>query len=421
MNTNDKIDILWSSNNITAPSGYGQQTALWLPRIKRSGYGIALASNYGVMGAPFQTPEGIIVLPAVTDSAMNDIIVGHFQYTKSDVLITLYDPHPFKKEAYGQVPWCAWTPVDSTPLHPGNTAALQFARWIWSMSKFGDEQIRKAGFQNVTYVPHGIDTKVFSPKNRDEARKRLQPQLGAAFEGKFVVMSNAANKGMPSRKGFYETFMAFKVFSDKHPDSILYMHSEAMGAFAGENLPAIIDLVGLDAQKVVFVPQYQLVCGMLPPEYMADCYNAADVFLSTSHGEGFGIPVIEAQACGTPLVASDNSALSELNLTGRKVKCVTYMPVTGVTWARPDIAETVAGLEWAYEHRGDETLRAETRDKALAYNVDTVFEKYMKSAIEAIQADVYKPIAPQNVLRKRRSEVKSSNGVVHPENVEMVA
>lgn len=413
MNANDKLDLLWSSNSFTAPSGYGQQTALWLPRIKQAGYGVALASNYGLMGAPFMTPDGIVVLPAVTDSALNDIILGHFQYSKSDVLITLYDPHPFKKEAYGQVPWCAWTPCDCTPLHPGNKIALSFARWIWSMSKFGDAQIRLAGFQNVTYVPHGINTKVFKPLNRAESRARLQPQLGAIFEGKFVVMSNAANKGMPSRKGFYETFAAFKAFSDNHPDAIMYMHSEAMGAFAGENLPEIMKLVNLDPAKVIFVPQYQLVCGMLSPEYMADCYNVADMFLSTSHGEGFGIPAIEAQACGTPLVAPDNSALSELNLTGRKVKCVTYMPITGVTWARPDIAETVAGLEWAYEHRADEALRAETREKALVYDAETVFEQYMKPAIEAIQTDVYKPIEPQRILRKRANEVSSNGKVPH--------
>ncbi len=421
MNAKGLLKLLWTSNSFTAPSGYGQQTALWLARLVKAGYDVALASNYGLMGAPFMTPDGIVNYPAVTDSALNDIIVGHFQHSQSDVCISLYDPHPFKKEAYGQFPWCAWTPSDCVPLHPGNKIALSFARWIWSMSKFGDAQIRLAGFQNVTYVPHGINTSVFRPIPQAESRARLQPQLGVDFQDKFVVMCNAANKGMPSRKGFYETFAAFKAFCDIQPNSLMYMHSEAMGAFNGENLIEIMRLVNLDPQKVAFVPQYQLVTGMLSPEYMADCYNAADVFLSTSHGEGFGIPVVEAQACGTPIVAPDNSALSELNLTGRKVKCTTYMPVTGVTWERPDIGETVQGLLWTYEHRNDETLHNETRIKALAYEADIVFEKHMKPAIEAIQADVYKPIAPQQVLRKRRNEVKSSNGVVHEEKVEAVA
>ena len=41
-------------------------------------------------------------------------------------------------------------------------------------------------------------------------------------------------------------------------------------------------------------------------------YSAADVLMENSLGEGFGRPAIEAMACGTPVIASDNTALTEL-------------------------------------------------------------------------------------------------------------
>ena len=41
-------------------------------------------------------------------------------------------------------------------------------------------------------------------------------------------------------------------------------------------------------------------------------YSAADLFAYPSHYEGFGIPVIEAMACGTPVVCADNSSLPEV-------------------------------------------------------------------------------------------------------------
>ena len=55
---------------------------------------------------------------------------------------------------------------------------------------------------------------------------------------------------------------------------------------------------------------------VLFPGFIADCdlpalYNAADLFAYPSLYEGFGLPVLEAQACGTPVLTADNSSLSE--------------------------------------------------------------------------------------------------------------
>jgi glycosyltransferase involved in cell wall biosynthesis len=58
---------------------------------------------------------------------------------------------------------------------------------------------------------------------------------------------------------------------------------------------------------------------------IAAVYRRADVVLLTSEREGFGLPVLEALACGTPVVASDIPALRE---TGGSV--TTYRPVAAV-------------------------------------------------------------------------------------------
>jgi glycosyltransferase involved in cell wall biosynthesis len=51
--------------------------------------------------------------------------------------------------------------------------------------------------------------------------------------------------------------------------------------------------------------------GYVPPPELPLCYNAADVFVYPSLYEGFGLPPLEALACGTPVVASNTSSLPE--------------------------------------------------------------------------------------------------------------
>jgi glycosyltransferase involved in cell wall biosynthesis len=45
---------------------------------------------------------------------------------------------------------------------------------------------------------------------------------------------------------------------------------------------------------------------------LAELYNAADCFAFPSFAEGFGLPVLEAQACGCPVVSSNQASLPEI-------------------------------------------------------------------------------------------------------------
>jgi len=59
-----------------------------------------------------------------------------------------------------------------------------------------------------------------------------------------------------------------------------------------------------------------LFVGYVPDEEMAALYSAAELFVFPSLYEGFGIPVIEAQKCGTPVLTSNTSALPEVGGDG---------------------------------------------------------------------------------------------------------
>jgi glycosyltransferase involved in cell wall biosynthesis len=52
--------------------------------------------------------------------------------------------------------------------------------------------------------------------------------------------------------------------------------------------------------------------GDVSEEMLAKYYNAADLFVFPSFYEGFGLPIIEAMACGCPVIASNTTSIPEV-------------------------------------------------------------------------------------------------------------
>jgi alpha-1,3-rhamnosyl/mannosyltransferase len=80
-------------------------------------------------------------------------------------------------------------------------------------------------------------------------------------------------------------------------------------AAAPRRLPLV--LVGKAGTWTGALPDVHLT-GQVPDEDLAAIYTGAHAFVFPSDEEGFGLPPIEALACGTPVVASDGSALREV-------------------------------------------------------------------------------------------------------------
>jgi glycosyltransferase involved in cell wall biosynthesis len=368
-----------------------------LPLLQAAGYPVNLFGFYGQEGAPVRTDGGLVILPRVAQPFGNDIVSAYVDMTGSRVVITLIDAHALDPAVYSTFPTIMYTPVDCTPANPATVTALKGgARWVWTMSAHGMSMLQQAGLK-PTYVPHGIDLSVFKPGDQQAARKALAAQTAATIpDDAFLVDITAANKGTPSRKGFFEGFKATSVLMARHPNVYLYCHTEISGIYNGEDLIKVVDLCGLPRDRVIFPSQAHLVSGQLTPGYMATAYQAGDVFLSAAHGEGFGVPIVEAQACGLPVVVPDNTAQRELAFTGWKVPTMTYMPFAGLTWERPLVDGLVEGLEQAYQTRGQWCANAVAGVQHFDHK--RVFTQYMQPALEAVCAELDAEQARQRVF-----------------------
>lgn len=386
------MKILWVSDSIQTISAYAGQTKLFVPRLKKAGHEVALLP-FGCPGSTYRTLDGIQVYPTWVDPRGNDVVEAHAKDFHADVVVTLCDPHVLSPASYGRVPWLAWAPLDFECPTRAMLRSLSAARWIWSPSRAGwtayNHILWMSSKLKTKHVPHSVDSKLFSIGEKKEARIALQNTLGINMADYFVMSAVAANQSTPSRKGFFELFSAMKMFSDRHADARLYVHTDPVGIAGGENLYDIMDLVDLKRHHVWFPPEYAYRCGEYGPDVLANVYRASDVYLSTSHGEGFGLGAIESQLCGTPVIVSRNTAQTELCLTGHAVRTESYMPFDGATlWRRPVVSAIVEALESVYDRRHETPNREAIRDRVMRYDVGHVFEREMLPALKEIEAEV---------------------------------
>lgn len=388
------MKILWHSNSPSAPTGYGNQTDLFTRMIAADPeHEVIISAFYGREGSPARAGEtGIMELPRHRDLHGNDIIQAHYHMNGSEAVVSLMDPWVLEPMRWGTLNWCAWVPVDSAPCSPENLASIAHAKHVWSMSRFGHAQLQKAGV-NPVYVPHGVDTGEYIPMDRAAARKALEEFTGVEIGDKFLVTTVAANKGSPSRKNFAGMIEAFAKFHAVYPESLFYLHTDPNGHNGGDHLPTIAKAFGVE-DALIFPTQYYYATNQIMPSFVNKIYNAADVFMLLSYGEGFGIPIIEAQAAGCPVIVTNGSACAELCLSGWTVKAQEIHAMNGrfgCRWWMADVDDAVNLLRTAYEDRKSgmiQQMRDKARTLALAYDYKLVYETYMKPALARIARDI---------------------------------
>jgi FkbM family methyltransferase len=386
------VKILWHSVAPWAPSGYGQQTALFAPPIKALGHDLVISAYYGLQGADLDW-HGIKCLPSYSKMYGADTIVPHalwhFGAGGDDVtklrdaanrglVITLTDVWVLDAPLLPDLAVAAWAPIDHETVPPavqhwfGQTGAIPIA-----MSRFGERAMREIGLEPI-YVPHGVDTSVFFPGDKAEARARI-----GLPEDAFVVAIVAANVGKDgARKAFAEQITAFAELRRRHSDAVLVLHTD-IDAGVGVRIRDLID--DLPEGSCVYTDQYMFKRG-LPASKVADIYRAADVYSNTSWGEGFGICIIEAQACGTPVIVTDTTAMPELAGAGWKVPGEPLWHDSQRAWARrPLLAGIIDAYEKAYDGARDEDLRAQAWAFAQAYDVANVMAEYWEPALKTLE------------------------------------
>lgn len=348
---------------------------IWTRELKRLGHEIVISTYWGIQGGATQW-EGMTVLPGFGSNYCSNSLFQHAKHFTPDLIITLGDVWVMDPNLLVQLPVAHWLPADCRPMSVADRNVVEAtAAQLIAMSQFGYDRFKTAGLP-VTYVPHGVDTSVFKPlDNVPELRQ------ACGVDDQFVIGLNQANNDA-IRKALPEQMLAFAKFAERKDDVLMTLHT-GVHQEGGQDLEAVAENLGI-LDKIRVVDQYRYTSGMITPVDLNEWYNVIDVLSATAFGEGFGLPIMEAQAAGTPVITTNASSMNEVNPLGLHVDGQPFW--NGVHkgwWISPNVSQIADAYEQAYQNRKSVDGK-KLRGFAETYDYKVVSKAYMQPAVEKL-------------------------------------
>jgi len=247
-------------------------------------------------------------------------------------------------------PIIVYFPVDAMEHSPSFYSRFNLVKKVCVYTQFGKNVILAVHSPNVTedkihVIPHGISKDAFYPINSTFAKQTLYPkEKTEEFLNSFVVFNG--NRNQP-RKRMDITMWAFKEFHRNKPDVKLYLHMGVLDL--GVNVAELATRYGFDNKLVLSTMENRIPS--VSDEKLNIIYNATDVGINTSLGEGWGLVNWEHAATGKPQILPNHSALTEI-WEGKAKLIPTIMPQmierVNTVGMVPDLRALISTLEWAY-------------------------------------------------------------------------
>lgn len=407
---------------------YGKEL---LSRLHACDYEVAeLATNCGV-GDPRAEQVPWRVYPNVPAGDLTEFnskglnVFGAFSFNrvcldfKPDVVIDIRDPwmysfiehSPFRRLFH----WIQMPTVDSTPYKEEWLATLTTCDRVLAYTDWSREVLQQEGGGLINVVgtaPYGANFENFQAYDRREMRDHFNLEDDALIVG--TVMRNQVRKLYPQ---LIKDFATFIREADKHMASKAYLYLHTAHPDLGYDIPWLIKQSGI-SHKILLTYKCRDCMAIFPSFYadssmkcprcksmrcqMPNVSNGIDhstlgkilatfdVYVQYSSNEGFGMPQIEAAACGVPIMSVDYSAMSDVvrKLGGHPIKVASldFDSNTDAYRARPDGRDFVKALK-RFFRMGDREMDGKRHDVRKAVERHYTWEQTVatwRSAIDSL-------------------------------------
>lgn len=201
--------------------------------------------------------------------------------------------------------WWGYCSVDATTkagtIGGPAAAAVQWADRVLAYGPYGARALSKLTETPVPWIPHGIDRRIFSPRGEavpgTDGHRLLAPLDGQAVLG--GVATNQPRKDL----GLFFGVLAELRQRGHNLRGWLHVDREIGEAWS---VPQLAKEFGVDSWQALTVTTE------MTDQELAACYSGCAVTLAVGRGEGFGYPIAESLACGTPCVHADHGGGADL-------------------------------------------------------------------------------------------------------------
>jgi len=318
-----------------------------------------------------------------------DVVIAMGDFWMCDYLYTIPNRTQFKL--------IHEIPIDGEPIPSEWTNIIKTADAVVSMSEYGRRVIEDNGSGcKVHVINRGVHHQEFFPINlsKEAIRDRCMPST----KGRFVY---GVFDRFQDRKQIGRVVEAFaKLLSDgKHEDCDLYLHMDMNDDFSRSQKKSLDGPDGLinryGVREHVIINNDLSVEKGVPTDQLNLIYNACDVKVSATQGEGWGLTTAEAMAAGVPCIATNYTTMPELLSTdgsgGLLADPAAY--ITGMYNIERAIVDTNhLAIQMDKLYRSP-SLRDAISQKALkrahSFRWDNVFKKWQKLVDTTLEKKKY--------------------------------
>lgn len=393
------------------PTGYGSTCRLTARELKKRGWDVyGISFNGGPQLNEIFEQEGIKVLPNYALQRDGNANYGDAETVKKiyrdidpDVLFFHNDTYRYSYliDVVKECPEIGersvfWLPYEGeSPDERGASilASCAVTRFVTKHAMSIHQHMMQG--KDLGIISHAIDLDAYSPLHSIEDKKMFKARKSLGIDNKFVVVR--VDRYQP-RKKWDITVRSFAKFAEGKDDVFLFCkcNPRDISMFdkhdgTGVDLEQLANSLGLKTREKIFFDDYFFSSQFMP----VACYYPADVFLTTTSGEGFGLAVAEAMACGTPIIYGNVPVLPEVvgeGGLGCAIKTKDFFGPLKVWHNVVDIDEVASKLEWAYNdwknNQSKELNAIGQKGKDISttkYNPTVVYDewdKVMRSIIE---------------------------------------